>query len=327
MQRPQLSVVIPTFRNAEVLRRVLDAYEAQDAAPSSFEVIVAVDSADPDPGVLDGVIAGRSFSARRLTGELPGASGARNAGWRVAQAPLVLFTDDDTIPAPRLVSEHLRGHRDQLDESVAVVGHVRWARGLAVTPFMRWLERGVQFEFDSIRDDEASWAHLYSANVSLKRSFLERLGGFDAERFPFGHEDLDLGYRGHQLGLRVIYNRRAAVDHWRPMSLELWKRKAIRIGASGRRFHDLYPELPPTLWQRFSAAAARPAQRGRAARIVRFVPRRVPYLGPLLWNLADLYWRQQIAPHFLAGWDGAGAGARPLAQPGASALAERALEP
>ncbi|MDQ6605108.1 MAG: glycosyltransferase [Actinomycetota bacterium] len=327
MQLPQLSVVIPTFRNSAVLRRVLDGYERQDAPASCFEVIVVVDFSDPDPGAVDRVIAGRRVPVRRVTGALPGASGARNAGWRVAGAPLVLFTDDDTIPAPRLVSEHLRGHRDHPDDPVAVLGHVRWARDLAVTPFMRWLEAGVQFEFDSIRDDQASWAHLYSSNVSLKRSFLERLGGFDAERFPFGYEDLDLGYRAHQLGLRVIYNRRATVDHWRPMTLELWKRKASRIGTSARRFHERYPELAPTLWQRFSDAAARPAQRGRATRVVRFVPRKVPYLGPLLWNLADLYWCQEIAPHFLAAWDQAGRGGGPVAAPGHSALAERTLEP
>ena len=55
-------------------------------------------------------------------------------------------------------------------DEVAVVGEVRWARELKVTPFMRWLERGVQFEFSSIRGIEASWAHLYSSNSSIKRS-------------------------------------------------------------------------------------------------------------------------------------------------------------
>ena len=138
-----------------------------------------------------------------MRGDPAGASGARNAGWRAARGDIVLLTDDDTIPVPGLVSAHVRGHARFEHETVAVLGHVRWVRGVRVTPFMRWLEHGIQFDFGSIAGSDASWAHLYSSNVSLKRAFLQRLGGFDAERFPYGHEDLDLGIRGRDLGMRV----------------------------------------------------------------------------------------------------------------------------
>jgi GT2 family glycosyltransferase len=320
----QLSVVIPTLGNDALLRRVLDGYERQDASPSSFEVIVVADRADRDPHAVDAAIGQRRFPVRRLSGEVAGASGARNTGWRAARAPLVLFTDDDTIPVPALVSEHLAWHERAGGEGVAVVGHVRWARGLRVTPFMRWLERGVQFEFSSIRGTEASWAHLYSCNCSLKRALIERVGGYDEERFPYGHEDLELGYRARDAGLRVRYNRRAVVEHDREMTIALWQARAARLAGSERRLCELHPEIEPMLWRRFADASSRPPQRGRAARLAGAVPRWMPWVGPAVWDLADIYWRQQIAPQYLAAWDAAGGASADSPSPGVAALAERA---
>ena len=83
----QISVVIPTLRNPAVLRRVLDGYARQDAPPGSFEVIVVADQAEPDPAAVDEAVGERPYQVRRLTGTVPGASGARNAGWRVASGP------------------------------------------------------------------------------------------------------------------------------------------------------------------------------------------------------------------------------------------------
>ena len=69
---------------------------------------------------------------------------------------------------PEFVDEHLGVHRRHPEEEVAVVGHVRWSPELKLTPFMRWLDEGIQFDFGSIDGTEASWAHLYSANGQLR---------------------------------------------------------------------------------------------------------------------------------------------------------------
>jgi hypothetical protein len=41
--------------------------------------------------------------------------------------------------------------------------------------------------------------------------------------------------------------------------------------------------------------------RGWGARLARFVPERVPVLGPAVWRRADLWWRQQLAQGFSEG--------------------------
>ncbi len=320
---PQLSVVISTLGSYELLERVLDGFARQDVDPRRFEVVVVADAADPEPEAVRRAIGQRPYATRLLTGTVPGASANRNVGWRATRSSLVLFTDNDTVPVRGFVGEHLRWHGNAPAAEVVVIGPVRWAREVGVTPFMKWLDRGIQFDFGSIQGTEASWAHVYSANVSVKRSFLERVGGFDEQLLPYGHEDLDWGYRARPHGLRVLFNRRAIVDHWRAMDLEFWKVRAERIAVTERRFCEKHPEVRPTLRERFSRAAARPPQRGRAARVAGYVPPRLPWLGPCVWNLADIYWCQQIAPPFLAAWDAAATDGPAPVQPARWVAAER----
>lgn len=306
---PDLTVVLSTLGNYDVLRRVLDGYSIQDAPPGSFEVAVVVDRADSDPEAVDAAIGERPYPVRRLTGHIPGLSANRNTGWRAAAGQLVLFTDNDTIPVPRLVSEHLRVHRAHPEENVGVLGHVRWAPELRVTPFMRWLDRGIQFDYPGIVGTDAGPGRFYGANSSLKRALLERVGGFEEERLPYGFEDVEWSYRaarGH--GFRLLYAREAIVDHLRPMTLEFWKRRARRLGAAERRLVELHPELQPRMKAMFERAAAQPHARGRGAALYPYVSSRLPWLGPRVHTSTDLFFKQALAPEFLAGWDSAGAG-------------------
>jgi GT2 family glycosyltransferase len=312
----RFSVVISTLGNYDVLARVLDGYSRQKGvSPGEFEVIVVSDAAEPDVAAVDRVIGERDYPVRRITGPEPGLSANRNAGWREARSPLVMFTDNDTIPVPRLVAEHLSWHDREPGDEVAVVGHVRWAREIDVTTFMRWLDRGIQFNFASLDAGEVAWGAFVGANVSLKRAFIERVGDFDQARFPYGYEDTDWGYRASQHGLRLFYNPRAIVDHLRPMTLEFWKKRARRVAAAEYTFTELHPELPPWFHRKFTEALELPRARGRAIRLAPYVPPWVPWLGPRVWYLVDVAYRQALAPEFLAAWDAAAAGGQASAAP------------
>jgi GT2 family glycosyltransferase len=303
---PRISVLLSTLGNYDVLRRVLDGYSQQDAALGSFEMIVVADRADPHLERVDAAIDSRPFPVRRITGRIPGLSANRNTGCAEARAPIILITDNDTIPCRRLVSEHLDWHERHPEEEVVVTGHVRWAPELKRTAFMRWLDYGVQFDFPSIKGIEAHWANVYGANASIKRSFVERVGGWDEERLPYLYDDLDWSYRASKHGLRVLYNRRAVVDHVRyDANLDFWKQKMDRLARAEYRFTAIHPEIEPWFFKMFSDAAAVPPVRGRAARIASFVPRALPVLGRRVWWQAGLYWRQQLAPYFLEAWEDA----------------------
>lgn len=308
----ELSILIPTLGRPRLLSRVLDRLEAQTAA-GSFEVIVVADAKERELEALDRAVARRSYRTQLLQAHRPGASAARNKAWRAASSPVVLFLDDDILAEPALVAEHVEWHCRHPEEEIGVLGHVRWARELQVTPFMRWLENGIQFDYPNIEGIEAGWSRLYTANVSVKRSLIRRVGGFEEEALPFGYEDLDLALRMHQHGFRLLYNRSAVAEHVHPMDIEFWKRRVARLAISERQFVRLHPEVPPYFFELFSGALAAPAAKGRGERLARFVPRSVPLLGRWVWGSADAVYRQSLAGPFLAAWGAEGESPRPRA--------------
>jgi GT2 family glycosyltransferase len=303
MTPSELTVVISTLGNYSGLGRVLDGYAEQRDAEGRFEVVVVVDRADPDEEAVETAIGDRPYPVRRLRGRVPGLSANRNVGWRASSTPLVLFTDNDTIPEPELVAEHLAWHSRHPAEEVAVLGHVRWAREVHVTPFMHWLDHGMQFDYPNIDGTEAGWGRFYGANVSVKRSFVERVGGFDEQRLPYLYDDLDFGYRASQLGLRLLYNRRAVVEHLREISLAYWQQRMDRAAMAEREFTRKHPELDPYFYKMYTwAMLGRPA-RGLGRHLIKLIPRGFPWLGERVWLSADVYYRQALGPPFLEAWE------------------------
>ncbi len=301
---PALSIVIPTLGRPRLLARVLDRLERQTRP--GFEVLVVVDKQERDVAAVDAVVAGRSLPVRRLGAEQPGASAARNVGWRAALAPIILFLDDDVLPESALVDEHLKWHERYVDDRVGVLGQVRWADELKVTTFMRWLESGIQFDYPRIEGIEAGWGRFYTANVSVKRKLVESAGGFEEERLPFGHEDLELARRMETLGFRLVYNRAASAEHVHPMDLDFWRRRVARIAISERQFVSMHPDVPPYFFEMFTAAATAPPARGTGVHLAPWVPRSVPWLGHRVWRSVDAFYCQALADPFLAAWHEAG---------------------
>jgi GT2 family glycosyltransferase len=301
----KLSVVIPTYRRPDALPRTLAALTQQRLVRDEFEVIVVDDPVEDDPDRVAETVtnAATSLDARVLHREARGVSAARNAGWRAAKAPLVLFLGDDIIASPALLTEHVAWHDEHGGKDVGVLGHVRWASDLEVTPFMRWLDHGYQFDYPAIEGDTASWFNFYTANISLPRALLERAGGFDEQRFPFLYEDLDLGCRLKELGFTLLYNRRADAEHLHPTTIADWQRRMAATATAERRWVEHRPEMPAYFHDRFSDAAALSPARGTGRRLLRLVPPTAPLVGGLVWGSADAYYRQQLAPAFLEQWE------------------------
>ena len=169
-----VSVVVPTCGRPEFLRRCVAALEEQTLAADAFEIIVVDDTA-----------------SRR------GPAAARNIGWRRAQAPVVAFTDDDTVPDRHWLEEGLRALRPGVD---ALAGRIVMPISATPTDYER-NERGLEH------------AEFVTANCFVRRSVLERLGGFDETfRMPW-REDADLQFRLLEAGCTIATAPTALVVH------------------------------------------------------------------------------------------------------------------
>jgi GT2 family glycosyltransferase len=292
-----ISVVIPTLNRADALPRTLDALARQTF--SGFEVIVAEDAKNEQP-----VADANGIELRVLRAQQPGASHARNAGWRAARHPVVLFLGDDIIPSHDLLARHAALHEQNPADDVGVLGRVEWARELKRTAFMVWLDHGIQFNYPSIHGTEAGPGHLYTANVSLRKAALERVGGFDAERYPFLYEDIDLGVRLFEHGFRLIYDRDATAEHLHEVTLERWQSRMAMQARAERAWIRNHPGEEPYFYTRFREALRHPPARGRLGRaLLPHVSRETPLIGERVWKRADLHFRQELGRPFVDAWD------------------------
>jgi glycosyltransferase involved in cell wall biosynthesis len=123
---PEISIVIPTLGTSPSLPVVIGALNRQQPQPRA-EVLVVVDAHGSVPRGLDEFSSGQSLQPKVFHARHKGASAARNAGWRSADAPLILFLDDDVVPERQLVAEHLAWHRRWPEREVGVLGTVRWS--------------------------------------------------------------------------------------------------------------------------------------------------------------------------------------------------------
>jgi glycosyltransferase involved in cell wall biosynthesis len=245
-----LSAVIATYNRAPVLERCLEALLRD---PPGEIVVIDDGSTDATPDLLE-----RLDDVRVVRQANAGRSAARNVGIREARGDVVLFLDDDVLATPGLVRRHADFHERHPAEHEALLGHVTWAPELEITRHMRWLERGGPlFAYDKIEDpDDLSWKFFYTANLSVKREFLEP---FDTT-LPI-YEDAELAYRLKRRGLRLRYDPGAVGHHLRAETPERTERRMHEVGYAAALLHAKWPELhePPPRMRRIGVVKARGA--------------------------------------------------------------------
>lgn len=240
---PDIAVVVPTFDRAELLDRCLAGLSAQTLRRNDFDVVVVDDGSRDDTAGVCSAWAGR-LPLRYYRTAHAGVSAAKNLGLFLATAPIVLFLDDDDVPAPDLLTEHLAGHREHPRETVAILGHTGWAAGLRVSPLMHYVTEvdGLLYDYGHLTDGAAlDYRHFWGGRTSCKRSFLVRRSLFRTS-FDSGLEDIELGRRLAPAGLSVIYRSTARQYTARPFTLDTFLDRCARQGRARRMMADLYPD-------------------------------------------------------------------------------------
>ena len=208
---PPLSVVVATRDRPVLLDGCLGSVLASSLPPD--EVIV-VDSASRGPGPSD---VARAHGVRTLRCEEPGASRARNAGWRAATHPLVAFVDDD-VRVGRGWADGVRSAASAHPEAAFFTGRLEVAAADAGA------ERPVAI-FDEaepfVIDASAVVNFGHGANLAARRPALEAVGGYEETFGPGARwraaEDLDLVDRLLAAGFTGRYVPDADASHvqWR----------------------------------------------------------------------------------------------------------------
>jgi glycosyltransferase involved in cell wall biosynthesis len=225
MSKPNLSVVVCAYDEAERIEACIAALLDQDLAGAQFEVIV-IDDGSRD-GTLD--LARRLLEERHEPGhpaftlvQMPhgGLCRARNAGILRADAEIIAFTDADAAPdedwARRIVE------RFDADPDLEVLG----GRVRIINP-----ESFVARFLDLVHYGVSDEREVIGCNMAFRRSYFRRWGGFHSGFHSRGDEtELLMRSRG---AAKTAKDLELWVEHERPESLREWLRERE---ANGRYF-------------------------------------------------------------------------------------------
>lgn len=219
MRPPTISAIICTHNRDRYLGKAIDSLLAQDLA--DFELIV-VDNASTDQ--TQSVIAARKTNPRLRSVYEPtlGLSVARNRGWRESQGEILAYLDDDAIADPNWLGELVRAYQD-CDRLAVAGGRISliWPEGRRAPQWLSTeLMAGLGYynlgnEAIAITEPGLTPRGL---NYSIRRSFLETVGGFDAHFGRVGgrllsNEELVMTEHALNLGWQVSYLPQAHVAH------------------------------------------------------------------------------------------------------------------
>ena len=227
-----VSVVIPTYDRRERLQRVLAALAAQDVG--GFEVVVVSDGSTD--GTDDDLASGATplpVVAERQDNAGPAA--ARNRGVALASRDVVLFLDDDVVPAPHLVGAHVEAHR-RLGDDVVVIGPMLNPPDHPMVPWIRWEQAMLQKQYDALErgDYEATARQFYTGNASVRRRHVVDVGGFNAAYRRA--EDVELAFRLRDHGLAFAFEPAAVGLHYAERSFDTWLDIAATYGRNDVAF-------------------------------------------------------------------------------------------
>lgn len=250
----QVSVVIPTYNRAEILRECLELLIAQKFVKNEYEIVIVDDgSTDSTSEVVENIKKKSKIPINYLYQKNQGQGIARNYGIKYAKGKIIVLVGDDILVRSDFLSEHIKYHRKHINDNEAVLGFIGWDPRLEINSFMEWLTNGSavmgkfgghQFAFEKLEGKKfANYNFFYTSNISIKRSLLMR-NPFDTRFSSYGWEDIELGYRLFKKeGLVLHFNPKAIAYHYHPMDEKGLANRMRNIGRSAHLIHRKYPEL------------------------------------------------------------------------------------
>lgn len=234
-----LAIVAIGRNEGDRLVACLESVRAGRNMPEPFELIyVDSHSTDGSPeraaqcGAKVVVLGPGKLSAAR----------ARNAGWRAATAPFILFLDGDTILDPDFIQ---RAWKEFEDPNVAVV----WGHRREIRPEASLYNRVLDLD----------WIHppgeseFCGGDALMRRESLERANGFNADLIA--GEESDLCRRMRTVGGKILHIDAPMTGHDLALRhLSQYWRRAVRTGHAYAEIAARYRDTPDPMWTRESRA-------------------------------------------------------------------------
>jgi len=228
-----VSIVIPTRDRATSLAMTLNALHTLLVPDEiTLQVVIVMDGCtDNSAEIFNHWQSEFQHPAIAVRTDGLGAAGARNVGLTHATGDLIGFIDDDVIPEPSWLTVHLDCHL-QSSEPLVSIGAMSLPQDVRLPPWNEWEVQSLRQRYQELASDnaQAGPTDLYTANAMMPRNALEEAGGFDANLRRA--EDVDLGFRLADAGLKFTFVTDASVAHYPIRTLQNWKNIPIAYAQS-----------------------------------------------------------------------------------------------
>jgi glycosyltransferase involved in cell wall biosynthesis len=225
---PSVSIVVIGRNEGERLRRCLESVFAMTHPNFDTEVIYV------DSGSVDGSVALANRMGAKviaLQPERPSAALGRNAGWRAASGPIVLFLDGDTILHPNFVG-------DSLTEFTVPEIAVVWGHRRELHPEQSLYNRTLDLDWIYL----AGPTMYCGGDALFRRDLLTETGGFD-ETLIAGEEP-ELCRRIAALGFTILHVDRPMTLH--DLAITRWQQYWKRSTRAGHAFAEVSERFQAT---------------------------------------------------------------------------------
>jgi GT2 family glycosyltransferase len=280
-----VDVVICTRNNWPIVAGTIESVIAQTHVPTSC-CVVDGQSSDGTPDEVR-----RRFPTIEVIVK-PSDSGpavSRNLGYARGCGEFVLFLDSDVVLDARWLEHQVTALRNH--PGVSIVGGkllqgpqpslLHAAHGAINRLGVAW-EGGLGERADAYSEPRVClW--VLSAAMLVRRSLLDRIGGFDDEMFA-GMEDADFGWRASLAGYGVLFNPQAVAVHHLNQTIDprRARRRVVHLIRRNRIRMMLVNYQASSLWGSFPLYLALAVTDALV-----FSPRR-PKWSAFMWNLSHL---------------------------------------
>jgi GT2 family glycosyltransferase len=199
------SIIIPTHGRRNTLLATLRALALGPAGP--WETIVVDDgSADGTREAVEAMAAqGFPVPFTCVRQDQSGPAAARNRGARMAKGDALIFIDDDILVGPDFVERHRRALGRH--PGCWILGRIVQRPEMRKTAFGRYREAlWESFHTRHAGEGPVETAGIAAANLSMPRRDFERMQGFDEEVRIASCEDMLLGLKARESGIRILYD-------------------------------------------------------------------------------------------------------------------------
>ncbi len=240
-----VSVVIPTYNRLSILKKCIYALENQDLNEfiDNFEIVIV------DDGSTDGTVEwlktnSNDFPHLKLFEQSHGGPAlGRNLGVHKSRGDIIVFIDSDLIVDKNFLIYHVR----LLIKSWQKLGHKKCFTYGSVINTSNFDNP----DYEPFKLQDLSWAYFATGNVAIDKKILEKSGLFDTSFKLYGWEDLELGERLRNMGVKLIKCPKAIGYHWHPALTLDQIPDLIRIEKERAKMGLVFYRKHPTLRVKF----------------------------------------------------------------------------